>query len=86
MKIPYGVADFYSLRRDGLLYVDRTGYVPVLEELGRSLLFLRPRRFGKSLSPSWRATTTCGRPRNTRASSALWRWGTARRLWPTATS
>ncbi len=49
MKLPYGVADFFSLRRDGLVYVDRTGYVPVLEELGRSLLFLRPRRFGKSL-------------------------------------
>ena len=49
MKLPYGVADFHSLRHDGLVYVDRTEYVPVLEELGRSLLFLRPRRFGKSL-------------------------------------
>ncbi len=49
MKLPYGVADFHSLRRDGELYVDRTRYVRTLEELGRALLFLRPRRFGKSL-------------------------------------
>ncbi len=49
MKLPYGVADFYSLRKEGLLYVDRTAYVRTLEELGKALLFLRPRRFGKSL-------------------------------------
>ncbi|MCP4660218.1 MAG: AAA family ATPase [bacterium] len=49
MKIPYGVADFYSLRTEGQLYVDRTDRIPVLEELGKAMLFLRPRRFGKSL-------------------------------------
>lgn len=49
MKIPYGIADFYSLRTEGHVYVDRTDRIAVLEELGKSLLFLRPRRFGKSL-------------------------------------
>ncbi len=49
MKIPYGVADFYSLRTEGNLYVDRTDRIAVVEDLGKSLLFLRPRRFGKSL-------------------------------------
>ncbi len=49
MKIPYGIADFYSLRTEGYLYVDRTERIAVLEELGKALLFLRPRRFGKSL-------------------------------------
>ena len=53
MKIPYGVADFYRLRTRGQLYVDRTDRIAVVEELGDSLLFLRPRRFGKSL---WLAT------------------------------
>ncbi|MCP4662906.1 MAG: AAA family ATPase, partial [bacterium] len=53
MKIPYGVADFYSLRTEGNLYVDRTDRIAVVEDLGKSLLFLRPRRFGKSL---WLAT------------------------------
>ncbi len=56
MKIPYGVADFYSLRTEGQLYVDRTDHVAVMEELGKALLFLRPRRFGKSL---WLATLAC---------------------------
>lgn len=49
MQIPYGLADFYSLRKEGQLYVDRTQYIPIVEALGRQLLFLRPRRFGKSL-------------------------------------
>ena len=49
MKFPYGVADFYTLRTGGQLYVDRTDRIALLEELGERLLFLRPRRFGKSL-------------------------------------
>jgi Predicted AAA-ATPase len=49
MKLPYGVADFYSLRTEGQVYVDRTDRIAVVEELGKALLFLRPRRFGKSL-------------------------------------
>lgn len=49
MKLPYGVTDFYSLRNDGEVYVDRTDRIAVMEDLGKSLLFLRPRRFGKSL-------------------------------------
>ena len=56
MKIPYGIADFYRLRTEGYLYVDRTGCIRVLEELGDALLFLRPRRFGKSL---WLRTLAC---------------------------
>jgi hypothetical protein len=49
MRIPYGEADFYNLRTQGKLYVDRTDRIAVVEELGERLLFLRPRRFGKSL-------------------------------------
>ncbi|MCP4653992.1 MAG: AAA family ATPase [bacterium] len=56
MKIPYGVADFYSLRTEGNLYVDRTDRIAVVEDLGKSLLFLRPRRFGKSL---WLSALAC---------------------------
>ena len=33
----------------GYFYVDRTGFIPVIEDYGKVLLFLRPRRFGKSL-------------------------------------
>jgi hypothetical protein len=49
MKFPYGIADFYQLRTEGYFYVDRTDYLPRIEEAGKQLLFLRPRRFGKSL-------------------------------------
>ena len=50
MKIPYGIANFADVRSGGYFYVDKTPFLPVLEDLGpRSLLFLRPRRMGKSL-------------------------------------
>src|ERR1700733_14234689 len=50
MKIPYGISNFTQLRTGGYFYVDKTPFLPVLEELGpRCLLFLRPRRMGKSL-------------------------------------
>ena len=45
--IPYGVADFRTIRRDGLLYVDKTRFVRELEN-ERHVFLLRPRRFGKS--------------------------------------
>ncbi len=56
MKIPYGVADFYRLRTRGQVYVDRTDRIAIVEDFGDSLLFLRPRRFGKSL---WLSTLAC---------------------------
>jgi len=49
MKLPYGVADFYRIRTRGQTYVDRTDRIATIENLGDSLLFLRPRRFGKTL-------------------------------------
>lgn len=49
MKIPYAVRDFEKLITEGFQYLDRTDRIPLMEELGYELLFLRPRRFGKSL-------------------------------------
>jgi Predicted AAA-ATPase len=49
MKLPYGIADFYKLRTEGYLYVDRTAHLRTIEDASPQLLFLRPRRFGKSL-------------------------------------
>jgi Predicted AAA-ATPase/PD-(D/E)XK nuclease superfamily len=52
MKIPYGRSNFADIRRGGFFYVDKTPFLPVLErgESGYAyLLFLRPRRIGKSL-------------------------------------
>ena len=52
MQIPYGIFDFKRIRRDGYCYVDKTGYIPLLEQAGSFLFFVRPRRFGKSLMAS----------------------------------
>ena len=52
LRIPYGVADFVKLRRGNECYVDKTAYLPRLEQAGRFLFLIRPRRFGKSLLQS----------------------------------
>ncbi|MDR1053039.1 MAG: ATP-binding protein [Planctomycetaceae bacterium] len=49
-RLPYGNADFYRLRMDNFVYVDKTRFIELLEnESNQSQLFIRPRRFGKSL-------------------------------------
>ncbi len=49
LKFPYGISNFHSLRMENHFYVDRTSHIRLIEEAGYQLLFLRPRRFGKSL-------------------------------------
>jgi len=49
IKFPYGVRDFEKMIDRGYLYVDRTHHIRFVEEWGDELLFMRPRRFGKSL-------------------------------------
>ena len=49
MKFPYGISDFNKIIKNGYFYCDRTDRIRLLEAAGDSLLFLRPRRFGKSL-------------------------------------
>lgn len=47
-QIPYGVADYEELVRDNDYFVDKTMYIQKLEKI-KNPVFLRPRRFGKSL-------------------------------------
>ncbi|MCP4695727.1 MAG: AAA family ATPase, partial [Gammaproteobacteria bacterium] len=50
LRIPYGLADFWKLRKRGpYYYVDKTRFIPLLEQAGDFLFLIRPRRFGKSL-------------------------------------
>jgi len=49
MKFPYGISDYYDVIMENYFYVDRTDKISLIEEMGKYLLFLRPRRFGKSL-------------------------------------
>ena len=48
MKFPYGISDFRSIIIEDYFYCDRTDKIPLLENT-KSQLFIRPRRFGKSL-------------------------------------
>jgi hypothetical protein len=50
IKLPYARADFGPMRREKCFYVDRTSYLEQLEVYAPVYtMFLRPRRFGKSL-------------------------------------
>jgi hypothetical protein len=46
--IPYGISDFVAVNNGRHYYVDKTMYIPMIEEL-RYIFLIRPRRFGKSL-------------------------------------
>ncbi len=49
-KIPYGISDFKRLKTENFYFVDKTHYIEKLENFPSSfMMFLRPRRFGKSL-------------------------------------
>lgn len=48
-RIPYGISDFKQLRREDKYYVDKTMYLPVMEDADNFLFLVRPRRFGKSI-------------------------------------
>lgn len=50
IKIPYGESDFKKLIEKNFFYQDRTHFIPELEAWSSQYqVFLRPRRFGKSL-------------------------------------
>ncbi len=47
-KIPYGISSYKRIRQENRYYVDKTAYIPELEQAGDFLFLIRPRRFGKS--------------------------------------
>ena len=49
-KIPYGISDYRVIQDEHYLYVDKTRFIEELEYLNTKYpVFLRPRRFGKTL-------------------------------------
>lgn len=48
-RLPVGISDFKTLQRSHKYFVDKTKYLPLLEEISNFLFLIRPRRFGKSL-------------------------------------
>ena len=49
-KLPISISDFYTIRTENYLYIDKTSYIHQMLTSGEKYYFLaRPRRFGKSL-------------------------------------
>ena len=51
-RIPYGMMNFVAVREDNCYYVDKTRYIEKVERANKYFFFIRPRRFGKSLTIS----------------------------------
>lgn len=51
-RIPYGMANFASIRERDCYFVDKTHLIPEFEKANAFFFFIRPRRFGKSLTLS----------------------------------
>ena len=53
LKMPYGISNYEELVTENYYYVDKTKYIEELEELPqKTIMFLRPRKFGKTLFTS----------------------------------
>lgn len=48
-RVPYGIQDFVQVIEQNYYYVDKTAYIPKLEDCPNNLFCIRPRRFGKSV-------------------------------------
>ena len=51
-RIPYGMTNFLDMIRDDCYYVDKTQYIEKIERANKYFFYIRPRRFGKSLTLS----------------------------------
>ena len=52
-KIPIGIDDFKKIRENNYYYIDKTNFIEETgKNVGKTLLFTRPRRFGKTLNIS----------------------------------
>ena len=51
-RIPYGIMNFVTVRRDDCYYVDKTDFIEEIERSNMYFFYIRPRRFGKSLTLS----------------------------------
>ena len=48
-RLPYGMQNWEDVRLQNYYYVDKTRFIPLIEEANHYFFFIRPRRFGKSL-------------------------------------
>lgn len=51
-RIPYGMQNFEDVIKDDCYYVDKTPFIEEIEDAHRYFFYIRPRRFGKTLTLS----------------------------------
>ena len=51
-RIPYGMQNFEDVIKEDCYYVDKTPFIELVEESNKYFFFIRPRRFGKTLTLS----------------------------------
>ena len=53
IPIPIGIDDFKKIWENNYYYIDKTNFIEEIgKNVGKTLLFTRPRRFGKTLNMS----------------------------------
>ncbi len=60
-RIPYGMQNFEDVIKEDCYYVDKTPFIEQIEESNKYFFFIRPRRFGKTLTLSMLITMTSTR-------------------------
>jgi len=58
-RIPYGMMNFVDVRKDNCYFVDKTRFIPVMEQANKFFFLIRPRRFGKYASQLHHRTEIC---------------------------
>ena len=51
-RIPYGMQNFEDVIKEDCYYVDKTPFIEQIEESNKYFFYIRPRRFGKTLTLS----------------------------------
>ena len=51
-RIPYGMQNFEAIREEDCYYVDKTPFIEDIEDSNKYFFYIRPRRFGKTLTLS----------------------------------
>ena len=51
-RIPYGMQNFEDIIKEDCYYVDKTPFIEQIEESNKYFFYIRPRRFGKTLTLS----------------------------------
>ena len=73
LKLPVGIENFEEIRKLGFYYIDKTRLIEqLLQEWGKVTLFIRHRRFGKTLNMSMlKSFFEIGTDKNKRYDEAL---------------